>query len=126
MVTNLAVAAVVNSTLRNIEHQPETVRPVLLLVAQVAATQPQLSTLPEKALKVGRQGARIHVCARICAKHGHSMRSSPACTHMRAMDHSLGVIDDLHACSMHWPQPAPVAAVLAKAGRFGKFLGLLK
>lgn len=42
-----------NSTLRNIEHQPEMARPVLLLLAQVAATQPQLTALPEKALKVG-------------------------------------------------------------------------
>ncbi|KAF5840501.1 hypothetical protein DUNSADRAFT_16592 [Dunaliella salina] len=33
------------------DHQPDTVRPVLLLLAQVAATQPQLTTLSEKALK---------------------------------------------------------------------------
>eukprot|EP00983_Pelagomonas_calceolata_P062220 1147182-Pelagomonas_calceolata.AAC.2 len=45
------LAAVVNSTLRNIDHQPDTVRPVLLLLAQVAVTQPQLTTLSEKALK---------------------------------------------------------------------------
>ena len=57
--SHLPPVAVVNSTLRNIEHAPDTVRPVLLLLAQVAATQPQLATLPEKALKLRVVGVRL-------------------------------------------------------------------
>lgn len=96
-----------NSTLRNIEHQPETVRPVLLLVAQVAATQPQLSTLPDKALKVGMHlGTCVHA-------HVHVREKVSQHTHLSC------VLCAVPAPSVAWAQ---CAAVLAMAGWCGRGL----
>lgn len=46
------LAALVNSMLHHMEYLPEHIRTVLLVLTHVASTQPQMTQLPDKALKV--------------------------------------------------------------------------
>lgn len=85
-------AAVLNSTLASMGQQPGAARPVLLLLAHIAATQPRLASLPSKALKVGARAwlpirhalvARVAVmcragcCCMVPCVHAHVLR--PMC-----------------------------------------------